>query len=184
MSRVKQIARRVLMALSRRDPLTEAVREGLVVGNNSHFFEGVSFDPGHSWQITIGDDVTFAPGVKIIAHDASMHGALGCTRIGKVTIGSRVFVGAFSIILPGVSIGSEVVIGAGSVVSRDIPDGVVAAGNPCKVIGTTEAFLERKRTEMTNSPYFGEQFTSHKKLSRATKRQMRDQMKNRIGYMV
>jgi len=56
-------------------------------------------------------------------------------EFGKpVEIGSDVWVGGGALILPGVRIGSRTVIGAGSVVTRDIPDGVLAAGNPCRVI--------------------------------------------------
>jgi maltose O-acetyltransferase len=55
-------------------------------------------------------------------------------EFGKpVTIGSDVWVGGGAIILPGVRIGSRAVIGAGSVVTRDVPEGVFAAGNPCRV---------------------------------------------------
>ena len=52
----------------------------------------------------------------------------------EVTIGDNVWVGGNTVICPGVHIGSNTVIGAGSVVTKDIPDWVVAAGNPCKVI--------------------------------------------------
>ena len=51
-----------------------------------------------------------------------------------MTIGDNVWIGGSVTILPGVTIGSNVTIGAGSVVTRDIPDNVVAVGNPCKVI--------------------------------------------------
>lgn len=51
-----------------------------------------------------------------------------------VTIGDNVWVGSGAIVCPGVSVGADSVIGAGSVVTRDIPAGVVAAGNPCRVI--------------------------------------------------
>ena len=51
-----------------------------------------------------------------------------------IEIGSDVWVGGGAIICPGVKIGSKAVIGAGSVVTRDIPDGVLAAGTPCRVI--------------------------------------------------
>lgn len=55
--------------------------------------------------------------------------------LGKpVEIGSDVWIGGGAIILPGVRIGSRSVIGAGSVVTRDVPEQVVAAGNPCRVI--------------------------------------------------
>nr|WP_330368159.1 DapH/DapD/GlmU-related protein [Butyrivibrio sp. MB2005] len=51
-----------------------------------------------------------------------------------ITVGDNVWIGTQVSVLPGVTIGSNTVIGAGSVVNRDIPDGVIAAGNPCKVI--------------------------------------------------
>ena len=53
-----------------------------------------------------------------------------------IEVGSDVWVGGGAILCPGVTIGSRAVIGAGSVVTRDIPDGVFAAGNPCRVIRT------------------------------------------------
>jgi maltose O-acetyltransferase len=49
-------------------------------------------------------------------------------------IGDNVWIGGGAIICPGVTVGSDVTIGAGSVVTKDLPDGVIAAGNPCKVI--------------------------------------------------
>jgi maltose O-acetyltransferase len=58
-----------------------------------------------------------------------------------VTIGSDVWVGGGAIVCPGASIGSRSVIGAGSVVVKDVPDGVVAAGNPCRVIRTLETVV-------------------------------------------
>lgn len=63
--------------------------------------EDVVIDPSHLWHIVIGNDVTLAPRVQILAHDASTKRHLGWTRIGKVTIGDRVFVGTSTIILPG-----------------------------------------------------------------------------------
>lgn len=51
-----------------------------------------------------------------------------------VTVGDNVWIGGNTVILPGVTIGNNVVIGAGSVVSKDIPDNMIAVGNPCKVI--------------------------------------------------
>ena len=51
-----------------------------------------------------------------------------------IVVGDNVYIGANTIILPGVTIGEGSVIGAGSVVTKDIPDHVVAAGNPCRVL--------------------------------------------------
>ena len=87
--------------------------------------------------VTIGNQVLISPNVGI--YDAShaldaqerMDGAL---IPGKIRIGNRVWIGGGTIILPGVTIGDDTVIGAGSIVTHDIPSGVVAVGNPCRVL--------------------------------------------------
>jgi maltose O-acetyltransferase len=91
-------------------------------------------------RITIGDYTLFGPGVQIYT---ATHPLDAMTRrtveSGKpITIGSDVWIGGGAIICPGVTIGSRTVIGAGSVVTRDIPDDVVAVGNPCRVIKTID----------------------------------------------
>ena len=64
-----------------------------------------------------------------------------------ITVGNNVYIGEESLILPGVNIGNNVVIGARSVVTKDIPDNSVAAGVPCRVIKTTEEYLEKLKRE-------------------------------------
>ena len=86
--------------------------------------------------VRIGSFSLFGPAVQIYT---AMHPFNARLRrhqeYGKpVDIGSDVWVGGGAIILPGVRIGSQAVIGAGSVVTRDVPDGMFAAGNPCRVI--------------------------------------------------
>ena len=76
-----------------------------------------------------------------------------------VSIGSDVFVGTESVILPGVSIGSKVVIGAGSVVTKSIPDNRVVAGNPARVISTYEEFMKKRQQEMEHTVRFDETYT-------------------------
>ncbi len=88
-------------------------------------------------EVRIGDSVFLGPGVHIYAATHPVDAALRCSgpELGApVTIGNRVWIGGGSIICPGVTIGDDSVIGAGSVVVRDIPAGVVAAGNPCRVV--------------------------------------------------
>lgn len=139
-------------------PVEAYVKRGMKVGKNLRIQQGVRMDISHCWLISIGDNVSLAPGVRLIAHDGSTNRRripdLN-VKIGLITIGDNVFVGAGSIILRGVTIGDNVIIGAGSVVSRDIPSNSVAAGNPCKVIGTYEDFLERNRSIYSTHPYFG-----------------------------
>jgi len=87
-------------------------------------------------EVRIGDHSLFGPAVQILT---PLHPLDAAARrrheFGKpIEIGSDVWVGGGALILAGVRIGSGAVIGAGSVVTRDIPDRVLAAGNPCRVI--------------------------------------------------
>ena len=96
--------------------------------------------------ITIGDDVLVGPGVQIITATHPLHpderhppggsvfGAPYTTQVAPVRIGNRVWIGAGSIILGGVTIGDGSTIGAGSIVTRDIPAMVVAVGQPARVL--------------------------------------------------
>jgi maltose O-acetyltransferase len=86
--------------------------------------------------VRIGDFTLFGPGVQLLTPLHPLNAELRRKQeFGKpITIGSDVWVGAGALILPGVNIGSRAVIGAGSVVTRDVPDAVFAAGNPCRVI--------------------------------------------------
>lgn len=94
-------------------------RDGLTVGKNFNIQEGCIIDPGHCWLISIGDHVTLAPRVHILAHDASTKIFLGYTKIGKVNIGNNVFIGSQTTILPNVCIEDNVIIGSNSVVTKD-----------------------------------------------------------------
>jgi maltose O-acetyltransferase len=87
--------------------------------------------------VTIGDRVLFGPGVHIYTALHPMSAAerrLGLESGKPVEIGNDVWVGGGAIICPGVVIGAGAVIGAGSVVTRSVPEGMFAAGNPCRVI--------------------------------------------------
>ncbi len=92
-------------------------------------------------RVRIGDYTLIGPAVQIYTPmhplDAEQRRV---AEFGKpIDIGSDVWIGGGAIVLPGVRIGSRAVIGAGSVVTRDIPDAVFAAGNPCRVIRALEA---------------------------------------------
>lgn len=88
-------------------------------------------------KVTFGDNVFIAPncGFYTAGHplDAKTRN-LGLEYAYPIAIGNNVWIGGNVVVLPGVTIGDNVVIGAGSVVTKDIPNGVVAAGNPCRII--------------------------------------------------
>jgi maltose O-acetyltransferase len=131
------------------------VRQGMRLGAGVYIAPGVTIDPGHCWLISIGDESALAPGVHILAHDASTKAHLGYTKIGEVRIGRRVFLGAGTIVLPDVRIGDRAIVGAGSVVRDDVPPGMVALGNPAQTICTTAEYLDRHRERMRERPRFG-----------------------------
>jgi maltose O-acetyltransferase len=97
-------------------------------------FNCVFLDPA---PIHIGDQTMLAPNVQLLTADHPREAAVrvaGRELARPITIGPRVWIGGGVIVCPGVSIGAETTIGAGSVVVRDVPAGVIAAGNPCRVI--------------------------------------------------
>lgn len=88
-------------------------------------------------SVTIGDDVQIASGVQILTPTPPLDPDIrrsGLESAHPVTIESGAWLGAGAIILPGVRIGQNSVVGAGSVVTRDLPSGVLAFGNPCRVV--------------------------------------------------
>lgn len=153
-----KLLRKILAHLRGEQNIEKLVRRGLTIGKGCKL-GSCTIDPSHCFHITIGDNVTFGPRVHILAHDASTKVFLDYTRVANVKIGSNVFIGAYSIVLPGVTIGDNVVIGAGSIVSRDIPSGTVAVGVPAKVIKPLEEYLENKKKEMSDDIMFGDEYT-------------------------
>lgn len=88
-------------------------------------------------QVQIGQNVLLAPNVQIYtaAHPTDPAQRLTGREFARpIVIGDNVWIGGGAILCPGVKVGNNVTIGAGSVVTKDIPDNVIAAGNPCKVI--------------------------------------------------
>ena len=156
---------------------------GMKVGKNFQRLQGVILDPGHCWLIEIGDNVTIAPRVHILCHDASTKMHLGYTKIGRVNIGSNVFIGAESVILPGVTIGSNVIIGANSTVTHDIPENSVAVGTPARVISTLDAYLDKERKRMETAPCYGEEYTLRKKVPMDLLLRQKEELDGKMGYI-
>lgn len=157
--------------------------KGLKVGANFQPQEKCIIDENHCWLISIGNNVTLAPRVHLLAHDASTKMFLGYTKIGKVSIGNNVFIGASSIILPNITIGDNVIIGAGSVVTKDIPSNVVAVGNPAKVISDIDTYLEKNKLNMQNRPLYDKKWTTNGNITNDMKNKMIEDLNVGIGYV-
>lgn len=157
---------------------------GLRVGKNFNPQLGFELDPSHCWLIEIGNNVTFGPNVQILAHDASMHNIIGYTRIGNVSIGDNVFIGAGSIVLPNVKIGDNSIIGAGSVVTKDIPKNTVYAGNPVKMISTIDEFTQKHKQLMQKCPIYQEEYTLRGNIDKQKKEKQCNDLKDTVGYIV
>ena len=110
---------------------------GKQISVGRHFFANFNFTVLDEAPVTIGDNCFIGPNVSIYT---ACHSTDPVERNSRkewaepVRIGDNVWLGGSVTILPGVTIGNNVTIGAGSVVTRDIPDDVVAVGNPCRVI--------------------------------------------------
>lgn len=109
-------------------------------------------------KVEIGENVLFGPRVGIYTAGHPIDAEIRDTGLefGKpVKIGNSVWVGGSTVINPGVTIGNNVVIGSGSVVTKDIPDNVVAVGNPCRVLRPIteedKAYWEMKKEEYYNT---------------------------------
>jgi acetyltransferase-like isoleucine patch superfamily enzyme len=131
------------LALAGRDLVIDLKRfyfvriRGMNIHPTVRFSLSTKFDETNPKGVHVGEETMVTFGVAILSHDMSR--AFHCdTRIGK-----RCFIGARSIVMPGVVIGDECIIGAGSVVTKSVPPHSVAVGNPARVV----------RTDIRTQPY-------------------------------
>ncbi len=151
--------RKYILKKKKKNYLQRLVQHGLKLGKNVEIIDTFFFDPSHCFLITIGDNTTICPNVRLIAHDASTKKHLGYTKIGKIVIEENCFIGDSVTILPNVKIGKNSIIGAGSVVTKTIPKNSVAAGNPATVISGTDQYIKkikeyRKSKNVFNKDYY------------------------------
>ncbi len=184
MNIVKKIAKKLFHHSSPdKEAMDYAYAHGFRSGSNFHYNSGFPIDANLPWLISVGDNVTLATGVKLLAHDASTPHVGVHTKIGIVQIGNNVFIGANSIVLCNTRIGDNVIVGAGSVVTHDIPSNSVYAGSPAKFVCSFEEFAAKHQANHDSYP----RFPQHKwnEWSSASPEEwdnMRTQLQNTYGY--
>lgn len=127
--------------------------KGVTIGENVSFYEPYTnyIDTQKPWLVTIGNNVEITRGVTILTHGydwcvfKQLYGDVIGSR-GKVSIGNNVFIGMNTVILKGTTIGDNVIIGANSTVTKDIPSGVVVAGNPAKIICSLDQYYNKRKS--------------------------------------
>lgn len=126
-------------------PYKYAVHLGVNIGSNNQI--GKNHWSSEPYLITIGSHCQLTD-CKIFTHGGGQvlrdkYPSFDC--FGKVTIGNFVYIGSNALILPGVTIGNNVLIAAGSAVTKSIPDRMVVAGNPAKIICSIDDYYERNK---------------------------------------
>ena len=174
---------KVLRNIRKKIYINRLIRLGLRVGDNFQMEKGCSLDTPFAWLISIGNNVTLASRVYILAHDASTKKHLNFTKVGRVNIGDNVFIGAHSVILPNVRIGDNVIVGANSVVTRDIPSNSVVAGNPARIIYKLEDYIDKNRINMDKRPTYDYTWTLRGNITKEKKYKMIKDLSDGIGYI-
>ena len=149
---IKSVFRQIKRKL--KGSLRIAQEEGMRVGKGVTVMGGTDFG-SEPYLITLGDNVRISSKVQSVTHDggtwafrnlyADMHNVV---KFGPITVGEGTFIGAESIIMPGVSIGKHAVIGAGSIVTKDVPDETVWIGVPARQFCTLREYAERCKASM------------------------------------
>ena len=101
------------------------------------------------YLVSLGDNVYFAAGVRLVTHDMSakvvqdISGIKGLHKFGHIKIGSNVFIGLDAIVMPGIIICNDVIVSAGAIVSKNINESGVYAGIPAKKIMDMDAYVDK-----------------------------------------
>lgn len=123
-------------------------KRGCVIGENCLISKKAVFGK-EPYLIQIGDSVRIEAGVRLVTHDLSawtiqQMGGMGNAEVyGPISIGDNTFIGAGSVIMPGISIGRDCVVLENSVVMENLPNGTVAAGVPARQVDNIEAFARK-----------------------------------------
>lgn len=163
--------------------LNRLIKQGLRVGRNFQMEKGCNIDANFPWLISIGNNVTLASHVALVAHDGSTKKLTGYSKVGRISIGDDVFIGYGSIVLPNVTIGDGAVVGANSVVTRDVLPGTVVTGAPAiKIMTTIELSEKTMRCTKGRGPYSEDYLRSSITPERIDK--MRHELRDGMGLII
>lgn len=118
------------------------VKNGITIAPSARCYSDI-VSP-EAYLITIGKDTTISTNVHLITHDNSAE-KLRCgvsDMFGRITIGNNCFIGAGTIVLPGVTIGDNCIIGAGAVVTKSFPPNSIIGGNPARIISQISKYRQ------------------------------------------
>lgn len=162
---IRQIHKSLNKIKRNMDPVAYARSNGVKVGENCRL---LTADFGSEpYLISIGNHVLVSSGVSLLTHDGGtwpfreLPEYEGVMKYAPVTIEDNCFIGMGATIMPGVTVHKNSVVGARSVVTKDVPQGVVVAGIPAKVICSTMEYAEKLKRE--NPPYDMEAFKKDRK---------------------
>ena len=131
--------------ISKKKIMTKWLRHyGMTIGNNCTICCNIL--PSEPYLVTIGDKVTVSAPVQLLTHDNSiikLSGGEVTDTFGAINIGNNCFIGANTVILPGVTLSDNIVVAAGSVVTKSFFENNIIGGNPAKKITTWDASLEK-----------------------------------------
>lgn len=161
--KIKSLVKRVLYGVNcDNDTFVSYLRRiGVEIGENTYFFSPrtTTVDTTRPFLLKIGNGVKITAGVTILTHDFSfsvcrpVYHDLLMECHGYTYIGDNTFIGMKACIMPGVKIGKNCIIGTNAVVTKDVPDNMVAAGNPAKVVCTLDDFYKKRKAKVIEDAF-------------------------------
>lgn len=124
---------------------------GMKIGKNCNICDNITTTEGY--LITLGNNVTLAGGVLFVSHDNSISKMIpnATDLFGEIKIGNNCFIGNRAILMYGVTLADNIVVAAGSVVTKSFSQSrIIIGGNPARIIGTWDSFIEKNRNRAFN----------------------------------